>query len=186
MATIKDVAKAAGVSIGTVSNVINGKAVNEEIIRRVEAAIADLDYSPKTAAQKLKSSNTNVVGVMLPDITSAFTHELISIIMKYLKSANYEVSLQLTGGSKEKETAVLQYFVDSKVAGIIAVHPQCDSHTYHTKTKGSPLVFCGYILPDKGEATTISLNHVQSLKQATMYLVQHGYREIYLLSDTCT
>jgi len=183
MATIKDVAKAAQVSIGTVTNVINGKAVNEEITRKVEAAIVELDYTPKTAAQKLKSSKTSVVGVMLPDITSAFSHELLAIIMEYLKSAQYEASLQLTEGNTEKELAILQNFVSGRVSGIISVHPQLDAHTYYVKAKGLPLVFCGHMLPDRGDATTISLNYDKTLTEAADYLSSRGYTDIYLLSD---
>ena len=67
MATIKDVAKLAGVSLGTVSNVLNGKTNNELLIRRVEQAMEQLSYLPNSTARSLKSTRTGLIGVIVPD-----------------------------------------------------------------------------------------------------------------------
>ena len=68
MATIKEVAKLANVSLGTVSNVLNGKTQNEELIQRVEAAMEQLSYRPDANARSLKNTRSGVIGVILPDV----------------------------------------------------------------------------------------------------------------------
>ena len=67
MATIKEVAKLAGVSLGTASNVLNGKTQNEELIRRVEKAMEELAYQPDANARSLKNTQSSLIGVILPD-----------------------------------------------------------------------------------------------------------------------
>ena len=67
MATIKDVAKLAGVSLGTVSNVLNGKTNNEELIEKVEKAVRELSYRPDAMARSLKNTNSNLIGLVLPN-----------------------------------------------------------------------------------------------------------------------
>ena len=64
MSTVKDVAKLAGVSLGTVSNVLNGKTQNEELIERVEYAMKQLSYSPDATARSLKNTKSNTIGII--------------------------------------------------------------------------------------------------------------------------
>ena len=66
MATIKEVAKLAGVSIGTVSNVLNGKTSNAELIDRVESAMSQLSYRPDANARSLKNTKSKLIGVLIP------------------------------------------------------------------------------------------------------------------------
>ena len=77
MATLKEVAGLAGVSLGTVSNVLNGKTQNEELISRVEKAMKQLAYRPDATARSLKSTRTNTVGVILPDIMHKFNGDFM-------------------------------------------------------------------------------------------------------------
>ena len=68
MATIKEVAKLAGVSVGTVSNVLNGKTSNDELIERVENAINQLSYRPDANARSLKNTKSKLIGVIMPEV----------------------------------------------------------------------------------------------------------------------
>ena len=83
-ATIKDVAREAGVSVGTVSKVINGIPVGESYRIRVEKAIKKLDYSVNLCAKGLRSSRTHIIAVILPNLTNPFFAELVHHIIKEL------------------------------------------------------------------------------------------------------
>ncbi len=75
MSTIRDVAKRAGVAISTVSAVINRSAsTSNDVVARVERAIAEIGYAPQSAAQTLRSGCSKVVGVIVPDITNPLFH----------------------------------------------------------------------------------------------------------------
>ena len=77
MASIGDVAKRAGVSLGTASRAINGNpAVSPQLRERVLAAAAELDYRPNALARALRSSRTHSLGLILPDVTNPFFGEL--------------------------------------------------------------------------------------------------------------
>ena len=80
MATIKSVALRAGVSVGTVSNVINGKTNNAELIERVENAIAELGFRPDGKARSLKSTQTYLIGVLVSSLQESGIQTAISAI----------------------------------------------------------------------------------------------------------
>ena len=85
MATIKDVAKEAGVAVGTVSKVINNIAVKPETKVLVENAIKKLKYEPNIYARGLKTNRTNTIAVILPTIWNPFFSELAYNIEKCLR-----------------------------------------------------------------------------------------------------
>ena len=85
MATIKDVAMDAGVSVGTVSNVINGGNVSEERRQRVEQSIQKLGYQVNGIARKMRTQRTDYVVVILPDITNPF----YSLLLQGLEPVSY-------------------------------------------------------------------------------------------------
>lgn len=92
MATIKDVAKLAGVSISTVSSVINkNKNVSDELRQRVEAAIKELGYQTNPVARSLKNRRTGAVGVIIPNITSIFFAQ----VLKGMEDSAYRLGYNL-------------------------------------------------------------------------------------------
>ena len=95
MSTIKDVAKLAQVSIGTVSNVINGKTINEDLIQRVEQAMEQLSYRPDANARNLKITKSNMIGIILPNVVQQEYAVFLEKAESLLKSNGYEIFLKL-------------------------------------------------------------------------------------------
>lgn len=93
MTTIKEVAKMAGVSIGTVSNVLNGKTNNIELIDRVEHAMKELGYRPDANARSLKSEKSGLIGFVLPNSTNPENASLLSHIQSKLSEKGYSILL---------------------------------------------------------------------------------------------
>ena len=108
MATIKDVAMDAGVSVGTVSNVINGGNVSEERRQRVEQPIQKLGYQVNGIARKMRTQRTDYVVVILPDITNPFYSLLLQGLEHALSAYDKQPLLCISDGEKEKEIKYIE------------------------------------------------------------------------------
>ena len=135
--TIKDVARAAGVSVGTVSKVINGIAVRKESQRKVQEAIEALHYEVNTYARGLKISKSGLVALIVPNTMNPF----YATFADHIEAALYEHSLKLilccSDEIPEKELEYLNSAKQNKVDGIIALtYSDIGSHI----TDGTPIV----------------------------------------------
>ena len=121
MATIKDVAKAAGVSIGTVSNIINGKTTaRTDTYFRVQKAIAELNYRPSFSARNLRSNKSKLIGVLLPRLNQ-FYSEIYSGIIDQFRNTSYLPLLKLSLDDPAMESVILKDFYEAGVEGLILV-----------------------------------------------------------------
>lgn len=99
MATIKEVAKLAGVSIGTVSNVLNGKTSNAELIDRVESAMSQLSYRPDANARSLKNTKSKLIGVLMPEICQSDHAHFLSRLENLLREQGYGILLKISNNN---------------------------------------------------------------------------------------
>ena len=121
MATIKDVAKEAGVAVGTVSKVINNIAVKPETKVLVENAIKKLKYEPNIYARGFKTNRTNTIAVILPTIWNPFFSELAYNIEKSLRKEGMKMILCNSEKNKESEIEYISMAKQNKMDGIIAI-----------------------------------------------------------------
>lgn len=119
MVTIKDVAQDAGVSVGTVSNVINGVKVGDERRQRVEASIQKLGYQVNYLARGMRAQKTDYVVVLLPDIRNPFYALLLESLERELTAVGKHPILCLGGRDSEKEEGYIEMAKSNKVDGII-------------------------------------------------------------------
>lgn len=120
MATIYDVARAAGVSISTVSHVLNGtRYVSEETRSRVLKAIAQLNYRPSSLARAMVRQETDTIALIVPDNVNPFFAELARGIEDYGFAAGYNVILCNSDRSTSKELAYLDMLISKRVDGVI-------------------------------------------------------------------
>lgn len=109
MATMKDVAKLAGVSHGTVSNVLNGsKSVSSDKIRRVEQAVSELGYKQNELARNLKTKRTGRIEVVLPDIKDMAYAKLFDEISIYASEKGFSAYLRVCSDVPDRECAILE------------------------------------------------------------------------------
>jgi LacI family transcriptional regulator len=122
MATIKDVAKLAGVGLGTASRVINDSGyVSEETKRKVLEAINKLGYVPNETARAFVTQDNKTVALFLPSIHHAFFSELAYYIEDELDKKGYKMILCNSSGQKEKELKYINMLKQNKVSGIIGI-----------------------------------------------------------------
>jgi len=120
MPSIKDVAKLAGVSIATVSRVINNSGkVSPEKRSRVIEAIEKLNYQPNLLARGLRQQKTRLVGCLVPDVENLVFARLAKYLEEFLSAQGYSVILCNTNNDKNKERNYLSVLVQRKVDGII-------------------------------------------------------------------
>ena len=102
--TIKDIATSAGVSISTVSRVINGNyPVSQEAREKVESVMRKLDYHPNVVARSLRINKTNLVALVVADLSNFFFMELAQGLEQELARQNYQMVIASSGGEVEKE-----------------------------------------------------------------------------------
>lgn len=115
-----DVARHAGVSTATVSHVLNGtRFVSEETRRRVERAIAEMEYQPNLSARQLKTGLIHTVGFVVPDITNPLYASVILRVEERLARKNYSLLLVNTSENPQQEKAQLRTLGSHQVGGII-------------------------------------------------------------------
>lgn len=119
--TMKDVAREAGVALGTVSKVINGIPVSEKNRIKVEEAIKALDYEVNTYARGLKTQKSNLVALIIPNTHNPFFATLTDHIEAALYRRKLKLLLCCTDGNPEKELEYLDMVMSNKVEGIIAL-----------------------------------------------------------------
>jgi LacI family transcriptional regulator len=122
MATIKEVARRAGVSVGTVSNVLsNLPTVAPDLRKRVERAIEQLSYRPNQVARSLKKQTTETLGLVISDIANPFFSAIVRGAEDEAASHGYMLSIFNTDDQMEKEARVLEVLEGRRVDGILLV-----------------------------------------------------------------
>lgn len=140
MATIRDVAKHAGVSVATVSRVINETGyVHEDTRKKVETAIRELHYTPNEVARSLYKRKSRLIGLLLPDITNPFFPELARGVEDEMQENDFRIIFGNSDENANKEKEYIQTFVQNNVVGVIASTNHPDTDTY--RKLGIPVVF---------------------------------------------
>lgn len=131
MVTIKDVAREAGVSVATVSRVLNDNGyVGADTRKKVMEAIAELNYSPNEVARSLYKRESRLIGLLLPDITNPFFPQLARGVEDELSQAGYRLLLGNSDENIQKELDYIQTFVQNNVVGIITATNHVDYKIY--------------------------------------------------------
>src|SRR6201999_2311819 len=119
-ASIKDVALRAGVSVKTVSNVVNGfPFVSDKTRAKVQAALDELDYRPNLSARLLRGGRTGIVALAVPEISSPYFAELAAQFVQHAKSHGWTVLIDETQGAKDSERLVLDGIKSHLVDGLV-------------------------------------------------------------------
>jgi LacI family transcriptional regulator len=179
--TMRDVARLAGVSTSTVSAVINESVpVSPDRKKKVLAAMTALDYHPDAVARSLKTGKTNVIGVVVPDITNAFYPEVVRGVEEAAQSTGYSVLLCDSNEDPRTEEKHLSNLFSRRVDGVLLA---CcaDSTAYDTMVRRRfPMVFVDR-LPLAASEGTVSTDNVQAGYTAAKHLLDLGHNRIAMV-----
>lgn len=178
MATIKDVAKRAGLSVSTVSRFLNNHPyISEDKKERIQQAMDELKYVPSVIATQLRSKKCTTIGVLISRITNPFFSYLVDAIEKQAKEFGYQLLIMQTYDDPKAELKMLEYLKQQVIAGLIMTSVESESQVIGSYLEYGPIVLCNEHLPES-EIPSISTNQEEISYEATNYLIQKGYHKI--------
>jgi len=184
MSSIQEVAKKAGVGVGTVSRVINDSGyVSEKTRKKVEEVIEELNYKPNELARNLFRNRTNIVAVITPAIGNPYYATLYIEVEKRLRKYGYKTMLCNTIGEATNEEAYLEMLERNMVDGIITGTHTLDYSSYK-KIKG-PIV--GFDTPKlNDDILIVTVDHEKGGILAAKALIESGCKEVLQFTDATT
>ena len=181
MPNMKQIAEKAGVSLGTVSHVLNDSApVREPLRKRVQDAVAALGYQPSQLARGLRRVKTNMIGMIIPDVTNPFFPAVVRGAEDVAFSHGYRLVLCNTDNDHSKELAHLRELRTYLPAGLIVIPSNFSDLTTHAESyqKAGTAVVCLDRSPRDWDGDTVTVANEDGAYQATRYLIQLGHRRL--------
>ncbi|MFZ8199741.1 LacI family DNA-binding transcriptional regulator [Alteromonas portus] len=183
MPTIYQVAERAGVSLSTVSRVLNGKAsVNKVLKERVDKAVKELNYRPNSVARSLANSRTDSIGVLVPELNAPFFGDLMQAVESTLRAADKHVIISVGQNCVETEKDAVEFLISRNCDALI-MHAEALSDEYLLELNQSKLPVALVNRQVKGlpEACT-SLDNEKGGYLATRHLLELGHKDIAYIS----
>lgn len=186
MVTIREVARAAGVSVATASRALNGLAsVTPETRAKIEAAAGELDYVPHSGARSLTKRRTDTIGVILPDLYGEFFSEIIRGIDQVVQSATKHLLLANMHGNAE-ETLLAIRAMRGRVDGLLVMPPDSNAETIAARLVGEiPTVLLG-ARPSEGTSPFVAVDNYAGARLATEHLIERGARQLVHIAGPVT
>lgn len=180
MATMKDVARLAGVSTSTVSHVINkDRFVSEAITAKVEAAIKELNYAPSALARSLKLNQTRTIGMLITASTNPFYSELVRGVERSCFERGYSLILCNTEGDEQRMNRNLETLMQKRVDGLLLLCTETHqpSREIMQRYPTVPTVMMDWA-PFDGDSDLIQDNSLLGGDIATQHLIDNGFTRI--------
>ena len=179
---IKKIAKLAGVSISTVSRVLNGtKPVSPDLERRVRAVIEQEDYVPNHSARSMVLQKTNLIGLILPRMSGFFHQKLFYLLESFLEERGYKLLVCNIKDNDVSEISYLNLLRQKEVDGIVLCH---ESHSVktrdHLEKSRIPVVQCAIHIPGL-KWPAVHTDAEQAARDAVEYLIRKGHRKIGMI-----
>jgi LacI family transcriptional regulator len=180
--TIYDVAREAGVSMATVSRVLNGTAVvKEETKAKVLAAIEKLGYRPNAVARGLASKRTKSIGVILPDVSDLYHAEVLRGIEDIATMYQYHIILANSDARQSREIDLIGTMWEKQVDGLVFISEKVTPDIVRTFEQAQlPVVLCATEDPER-RIPSVSIDNEQAGHDAVQYFLDKGVQNIAYL-----
>ena len=181
LATLKDVALKAGVSIKTVSNVIHGNVpVKEEKRQRVLAAVEELRYQPNLPARYLRKGRVDVIALAIPDLSNSYFSDIGDAVIDAASASSYTVLIDHTRGERTNESLVIQGLRPHLIDGVILSPAALELEDFQAQPVNIPLVLLGerFLNTPDVPYDHIGIDNVAAARAATNHLIELGRKRI--------
>ncbi|TWT01450.1 LacI family DNA-binding transcriptional regulator [Planomicrobium sp. CPCC 101079] len=183
MANIQQVAKQAGVSVATVSRVLNGQnKVASKTKQKVEEAIKELNYEPSMLGRNLRNSESRIMLILIPTISNPFYFEIIKGIENMALSQNYSILLCETDSKPEKEDIYFDLVRKKMADGIISMDPAVNIETLRELAEKYAIIQCSEYGGGIG-IPYVTIDSEEASYRAVKHLIQIGHRKIALMNS---
>ena len=181
--TIKDIAKTAGVSVATVSRVLNNSGyVSEDKKKLINKIIEESGYCPSAAARNLSENSSDAIGLVMPERVNPFFMKIYDAVASKADEKKLSVLFFSTEDNEKKQTEIINYLKSLRIKGLLIT-----PGIYHTEEtikalskleeSGIPVVLIDRNL-DEGEFDAVLINNSESIRNATQALINEGHRNI--------
>lgn len=183
MATIKDVARMAGVAPSTISKYINGGTVRQENAEAIRQAIEKLEYRVDPFARGLKTQRNRSVGVLLPDMTAPFYGNVVMAISRYMRQRNYHCLISSYGANHGMERDHLQFMLTCGIDGLFYAPEDLSPEEFKELTAhcGIPIVQFDRMIQGV-DTDAVLVDNSDIVHNAVSRLIQKGHRRIAIIS----
>ncbi|GAA0438911.1 MAG: LacI family DNA-binding transcriptional regulator [Bacillota bacterium] len=183
MVTIQEVAKRAGVSVATVSRVINNRSkVKEKTRNRVEQAIDELNYEPSVLGRNLRNSESRLLLVLIPSISNPFYTEIINGIEDTSIKEGYNILLCETDSNPKREAIYFNLVRNRMADGIILMDPTINRKNVLELATNHPIVQCSEF-DKEGNISYVSIDNELAAYQAVKHLIKIGKKRIAFINS---
>lgn len=180
--TINDIARLSGVSIATVSRVLNNfPHINPATKERVLKVIREKNYRPDQLARSLSTGKTNNVGFVLIDISNPFYSPIIRAIEERVEKENYNLFLCNTEHSSEKESKYINALVENRISGLI-ISPLQRRWDYLKLLKSRKIPFVLLCTSSHDKCDCVDVDNVRGAYNAVSHLIKLGHKKIAYIS----
>ena len=183
MATIKDVARKAGVSISTVSKYINGGNVRTENVQAISQAIEELDFRVNPYARSLKTHRSRSIGILLPDMTAPFFGAVITSLDRVLREHGYHCLISCYSSNHGLERDNLSYLISTGIDGLIYFPEDISSEEFYELTahRNIPMVQVDRMIPGVN-SDAVLVDNGDVMHRAVSDLIKKGHRRIAMVT----
>jgi LacI family sucrose operon transcriptional repressor len=179
MATIKDVAEKAGITVTTVSRVLNNRGYISDATReKVYRIMKELDYQPNEVARSLSKNHANIIGVIVPSVMHPFFCEVVNYLEFYAAKNGYKVMLCNSNHQRDKEIEYIGMLRSNKVAGIVLCSRTEDIEEFFPENL--PVVTFERMISNN--ISSVSCNNYQGGEFATLHLIECGCKNLLHIS----
>ncbi len=184
MATIKDVAKEAGVSVGTVSRFLNGAEIKERNKQNITHAIEKLKYKVNPIARCLKTNKTHTIGVLIYDLTSLYATTIVKSIEQKMFEYGYNIFVCDYWNNPELEYKKAKLLIEKMVDGLIVFPSSTSANYLHSiQQSGIPVVVVDWGVPGF-ECDHVLIDNVNAIYDAVERLFKQNHKKIGLINGT--
>lgn len=182
--SIKDVARDAGVSIATVSRVLNDiDVVNEDTKQKVLEAIKKLGYRPNIVARSLKTQRTKTIGILVPDISSKIYPEIVRGAEDVANIYDYNVILCNSDYDGEKEKEYLRVLREKMVDGLLYMSVSLEKETIDIVNELDLKTVLVETKDEEGSFPSVSIDNVKALYDSTKYVIDRGCTKVAFIGS---
>lgn len=184
--SIKDIARKVGVSVASVSYVLNNKdkegRVGQELAARIRKAAKDLNYQPNLIARSLQSGRSWTIGLIVADISNPFFSSIARVVEDQASMHNYTVLFGSSDENADKSQTLINTLIKRQAdALIIAPAEKTEDQIRALKKSGFPFVLIDRYFPDV-DTNTVRINNFEAAYKAVEHLVHNGYRRITMVA----
>lgn len=180
--SISEVAERAGVSVATVSRVLNNtKPVKAETRQRVEAVVAEMGYHINAAGRSLAKAQSFNLMVLVPDFSNPFFAQIVQGVESVTRTRGFKIMLADSSDGQSGTPSAVAALYNRLVDGVISLEHLDNDGRLLAQIRGLPWICCSEFLPDAG-LPYVSIDHGQAAVDAVQYLINKGHRRIALIT----